>query len=256
MDSLSMLTGFAWGADPAPGRLTLGAFFEYGNGSYDTYNSFGNAASVHGGVLARMDFAPAGPGHVYAEASGRVGKTHNDYGSSDLRDAAGRKADYDSASPYYGLHGGVGYVWSIDETTSLDLYGKYFWTRQEGDGVKLSTGESLRFDDVDSSRVRFGESRKAELFMKKRSRDLTFGVIGFRASSAVKPMKRTTWEQVLGFVRDAGMIECIRTKQEVDKEALRQLPPEKLAAVGCRLEQTDGFFYELNETELAGAESA
>ena len=236
-----MLTGFAWGADLAPGRLTLGAFFEYGNGSYDTYNSFGNAASVHGGVLARMDFAPAGPGHVYAEASGRVGKTHN---------------DYDSASPYYGLHGGVGYVWSIDETTSLDLYGKYFWTRQEGDGVKLSTGESLRFDDVDSSRVRFGESRKAELFMKKRSRDLTFGVIGFRASSAVKPMKRMTWEQVLGFVRDAGMIECIRTKQEVDKEALRQLPPEKLAAVGCRLEQTDGFFYELNETELAGAESA
>ena len=41
----------------------------------------------------------------------------------------------------------------------------------------------------------------------------------------------------------------------MDKEALRQLSPERLAAVGCRLEQSDLFFYELNETELAGVES-
>ena len=38
MNSLSLLTGLAWGIDLAPGRLTLGAFFEYGNGSYDTHN--------------------------------------------------------------------------------------------------------------------------------------------------------------------------------------------------------------------------
>ena len=68
-------------------------------------------------------------------------------------------------------------------------------------------------------------------------------------------MRKTTWEQVLGLIRDAGMPECIRTKQEVDKEALRQLPLERLSAVGCRLEQSDLFFYELNETELAGVES-
>lgn len=133
--------------------------------------------------------------------------------------------------------------------------------KEDVDALKLKCAEACEpikqdIQALEQSLMRFGESRKAELFMKKRSRDLTFGVIGFRASSAVKPMKRTTWEQVLGFVRDAGMSECIRTKQEVDKEALRQLPPEKLAAVGCRLEQTDGFFYELNETELAGAESA
>ena len=116
MNSLSLLTGLAWGIDLAPGRLTLGAFFEYGNGSYDTHNSFTNAASVDGdgnayylggGILARMDFVNIGPGRFYAEASGRAGKTHNEYDSSDLRDAAGRKADYDSSSPYYGLHFGT-----------------------------------------------------------------------------------------------------------------------------------------------------
>ncbi|MCG4632439.1 autotransporter-associated beta strand repeat-containing protein [Bilophila wadsworthia] len=165
MNSLSLLTGLAWGIDLAPGRLTLGAFFEYGNGSYDTHNSFTNAASVDGdgnayylggGILARMDFVNIGPGRFYAEASGRAGKTHNEYDSSDLRDAAGRKADYDSSSPYYGLHFGTGYIWNINDAATLDLYGKYFWTRQQGDSVGLSTGEHLSFDDINSSRLRFG----------------------------------------------------------------------------------------------------
>ena len=70
MDSLSLLTGLAWSTELDPGIFTAGAFFEYGNGSYDTWNSFTGASSVHGdgdawyaggGFLARMDFAPTGP---------------------------------------------------------------------------------------------------------------------------------------------------------------------------------------------------
>jgi outer membrane autotransporter protein len=165
MSSLSLLAGLSLGADLAPGRLTLGAFFEYGNGSYDTRNSFSNAASVHGdgdiyhiggGILGRMDFIETGPGRFYVEASGRVGGVHNEYGSSDLRDEANRKATYDSSSAYHGFHLGSGYVLNITENASLDLYGKYFWTRQEGDDVTLSTGDPVKFKDADSSRMRFG----------------------------------------------------------------------------------------------------
>lgn len=150
MSSLSLMTGLSWGRDFTPGRLTLGAFFEYGTGSYDTHNSFSNAASVHGdgdiyhiggGILSRMDFTPIGPGHMYTEASLRAGKAHNEYSSSDLRDAQGRKADYESSSAYYGIHAGLGYIWDITDKASLDLYGKYFWTRQEGDSLRLSTGD-------------------------------------------------------------------------------------------------------------------
>jgi outer membrane autotransporter protein len=142
-----------------------GAFFEYGSGSYDTYNSFSNAVSVHGdgdiyhiggGVLGRMDFLNTGPGHIYTEASFRAGGVHNEYDSSDLRDSQGRKAEYDSSSAYYGFHLGTGYVWNITDAASLDLYGKYFWTRQEGDSVRLSTGDPVKFKDTDSSRLRFG----------------------------------------------------------------------------------------------------
>jgi outer membrane autotransporter protein len=145
--------------------MVLGAFFEYGNGSYDTYNSFSTSASIHGdgdvyylggGLLGRMDFINTGPGHFYAEASGRAGSIHNEYGSSDLRDTFGRKAEYDSSSAYYGLHMGTGYVWNINDIASLDLYGKYFWTRQEGDSVRISTGDPVKFEDVDSSRLRLG----------------------------------------------------------------------------------------------------
>ncbi|WP_034627665.1 autotransporter domain-containing protein [Desulfocurvibacter africanus] len=165
MHSASLMAGLAWGANISLGRLTFGPFFEYGNGSYNTYNSFSYAASVEGdgntrylggGILGRMDLVNTGPGHIYVEASGRAGGLHNEYESSDLRDAAGRSAEYDSSSTYYGLHLGTGYVWNITENASLDLYGKYFWTRQEGDSVTLSTGDPIDFKDVDSNRLRFG----------------------------------------------------------------------------------------------------
>lgn len=165
MHSLSLLAGLALGTDITPGRLTLGAFFEYGNGSYNTYNSFNNAASVEGdgnthylggGILGRMDFIDTGSGHFYTEASARAGTVYNNYESSDLRDANGREASYDSTSAYYGLHLGTGYIWNITDNASLDLYGKYFWTRQTGDSITLSTGDPIDFDDVYSSRLRFG----------------------------------------------------------------------------------------------------
>jgi outer membrane autotransporter protein len=165
MHSVSLMAGFAWARDFDFGRPTLGAFFEYGTGSYDTYNSFANAASVKGngnayyyggGVLARMDFVDTGPGHFYAEGSFRAGRLHNDYRNGDLRDAMGRRAEYTSSSPYYGFHIGAGYTWQFSKKASLDLYSKYFWTRVEGDSVRLATGDPIKFKAVDSSRLRFG----------------------------------------------------------------------------------------------------
>jgi outer membrane autotransporter protein len=160
----ALMAGLSFGADLNAGRLTLGAFFEYGNGSYDTYNSFSTASvrgkgdmrHAGGGVLGRMDFAAAGPGHAYGEGSVRAGVAHNEYRSSDLRDALGREASYETDAAWYGFHIGSGYVWNITDRASFDLYGKYFWTRQKGDSARLSTGESVTFKDADSSRVRVG----------------------------------------------------------------------------------------------------
>ena len=133
--------------------------------------------------------------------------------------------------------------------------------KEDVDALKLKCAEASEpiKQDIEVLEQALGESKKTELFTRRRSVSLNFGILGFRASSSVKPMKKTTWEQVLGFLtsaKDSALAACIRTKREVDREALRQLPQEKLAEVGCRLEQTDSFYYELAETELAGASEA
>ena len=165
LNSFNMLTGIALGKGFDAGRVTVGAFFEYGTGSYKTSNSFDGHGSYDGkgdsyylgwGLLARMDFADTGPGHFYVEGSGRMGGLYNNYSNGDLRDESGREAEYDSYAPYYSFHAGLGYIWDINEQTSLEFYGKYLWTRECGDSVTLSTGEEVDFEDIDSSRLRFG----------------------------------------------------------------------------------------------------
>jgi len=160
MNSFSLMVGLAAGGNFTPGRATLGAFFEYGTGSYDTYNSFsigstkgtGDTYYLGGGLLGRMDFT----NKFYTEASARMGRIHNKYNNNDLRDAQGRKTSYDFSTPYYGLHLGTGYVWNVTEQSALDLYGKFFWTRVDGKSVRLSTGDPVTFKDADSTRLRFG----------------------------------------------------------------------------------------------------
>ncbi|MDL2271614.1 autotransporter domain-containing protein [Desulfovibrio sp. OttesenSCG-928-I05] len=164
VQGMSFMAGLAWNAPTAFGNLTLGAFFEAGDGTYDTHNSFSNAAAVNGdgdtnyyggGILGRVD-SNAGPGVFYVEASGRMGRSDTEFSSSDLMDGTGRKAAYDSDSLYFGAHAGLGYIWNITEAASLDLYTKYFWTRQTDDTVTLSTDDRVKFKDADSRRWRGG----------------------------------------------------------------------------------------------------
>lgn len=163
MKGFSMLAGMAVGNDAGPGRLTLGAFFEGGWGSYDSYNSFGNYASVKGngntsylggGILGRYDLTSGALSGLYVDASARMGRAQADFRTDDIT-YNGSNANFDSASPYYGLHGGLGYVWNISEAASLDLSAKLLWTRQEGDSVSVH-GDRVRFRDADSLRGRLG----------------------------------------------------------------------------------------------------
>ena len=52
--------GAAYGRETDDGHMPLGAFIEYGKGSYNSYNSFvrgdGDAWDIGAGILGRMDF--------------------------------------------------------------------------------------------------------------------------------------------------------------------------------------------------------
>jgi len=164
LTSTHLLTGVSRGWELAQRRLTLGAFFEYGTGSYESQGVYsrgpirgdGSVRYAGGGILSRMDFAETGRGRFYAEASGRAGTVRNDFNSSGLSDFLGNDARFKSDSTYYSLHAGLGYLWNISERAMLDLYGKYFWTRVGGDSLYISTGEYLEFENFNSSRLRFG----------------------------------------------------------------------------------------------------
>jgi hypothetical protein len=156
-----MLTGLAKNIKNKAGSFTLGAFLEYGTGSYDTYNSFPNAADVNGdgsawyaggGILGRMDFDKKEDIKPYVEFGARIGSLHNSFGAN----LGGAFSNYDTSSRYYSLHAGLGAIRKLTSKSYIDLYGKYFYTRQNGESMTLATGDPVRFDDADSSRLRLG----------------------------------------------------------------------------------------------------
>jgi outer membrane autotransporter protein len=169
LDSTTLIVGVSAGMRFATGRLTAGAFVEYGRGDYETDNRFGAADQAlslanawH--VRGRGDSRYAGGGALahyatdsgyYAEASLRAGRLKTRFSSADLQDYLGRRARYDLAAPYYGAHVGAGYLLTWREGT-LDLYGKYFWMRRQGERATLSTGDDLRFEAGQSERLRAG----------------------------------------------------------------------------------------------------
>ncbi len=123
------------------------------------------------------------------------------------------------------------------------------------DAVKLKAAKEaespkLAIARMEQGLARFATENKEELFAKKKSCELSFGTIGFRASSKIRLLSKMTWERVLQTLRDTGMTACIRVKQEPDKEALKALSPEHLRELGCKVVQEDVFFYETADQEL------
>ncbi len=165
VSSVSMIAGIGSGFATSAGLLNVGAFFEYGKGAYTTHNDFSDRSGIDGdgtswymggGILARMNFRDTGPGHFYVEGAAHMGSVHNEYDSNDLADAYGNVARFDMDSPYYSLHGGLGYVWNMAEGHELKMYGRYLWTMVQGTDETLSTSDRYEFDDMHSSRIRAG----------------------------------------------------------------------------------------------------
>lgn len=60
----------------------------------------------------------------------------------------------------------MGYVWNITDRSSLDLYTRYFWTRQGSDSVTV-VDDPIRFESADSHRWRAGARFSRALTMEK-----------------------------------------------------------------------------------------
>jgi phage host-nuclease inhibitor protein Gam len=125
----------------------------------------------------------------------------------------------------------------------------------EVDGIKLRAAQEaepfkVEIAMLEQALTRYAEYNKAELFAKRKSVDLTFGVFGFRASTKIKLLAKMTWARVLQNIHDWDRPELIRIKEEPDKDVMKRLSPEELKELGCKVVQEDVFYYELAEQEL------
>lgn len=81
--------------------------------------------------------------------------------------------------------------------------------------------------------------------MKGKSRKLTFGTVGFRASTKLslpKDLKR-----VIASLRKNGMEDCIVKKESVNKDILKIYSEKDILKVGGKLKKEDAFYYEVKQ---------
>lgn len=155
-NGFSLIAGLAQKTTVDNGVWHLGAFFENGHSNYSTHNDGvdgavrgdGDATYNGGGILARFDSASG----MYGEASMRAGSIKNKFGGFAYNGGIG---SYEDRSTYYGAYLGLGQQRQLSKNTSLDIYGKYFYTHQQGSDFEV-LGEQVTTAAVKSSRMQIG----------------------------------------------------------------------------------------------------
>ena len=155
-NGFSLIAGLAQKTTVDNGVWHWGAFFENGHSNYSTHNDGvdgavrgdGDATYNGGGILARFESA----GGMYGEASMRAGSIKNKFGGFAYNGGIG---SYEDRSTYYGAYLGLGQQRQLSKNTSLDIYGKYFYTHQQGSDFEV-LGEQVTTAAVKSSRMQLG----------------------------------------------------------------------------------------------------
>lgn len=92
----------------------------------------------------------------------------------------------------------------------------------------------------------FSEENRADIRGKTKQTD--FGKIGFRQSTKI--IIRSI-QSVISTLRARKMYDCIRVKEEINKDKLGEYSDEVIAAVGASKKVEDVFWYEVDREKLA-----
>ena len=115
-------------------------------------------------------------------------------------------------------------------------------------------GSSLiaRYNELEKAVKSFGTLNKSRLFSEKRTLELAFGTISFRQSTRITLQHRVTEEMALQALRELGLSEGIRTKEELDRAAMADWPDSKLETVGMKRRTVDTISVDVKSEALAG----
>ena len=148
IDGWGMLVGAGKTKEWGNGEATsLGVFFEYGKGDFDTYNGNvhgdGNSKNQGIGIMMRHKML----NNTYYEGNIRYGKQSTEWSESEI-------GSYDTDSRYYGISIGMGHIYQAGKN-EIDVYGRY--TYGHVGACDVTVGDShYNFESVKSHRVRIG----------------------------------------------------------------------------------------------------
>lgn len=93
---------------------------------------------------------------------------------------------------------------------------------------------------------KFAMTNKETLYGSAKSASANLGMHGFRLGNPTLVLLNSKWKwsDVLKALKDKALTSLIRTKEEADKDALKKLPDDELAAVGCRIKQDEAYYIE------------
>ncbi len=95
----------------------------------------------------------------------------------------------------------------------------------------------------------FTTVRKEDL--KGKSKQLTFGTVGFRQST--KLLLPSDTAEVILKLRENGMADCINVKETINKDTVKSYPENDILKIGGYLQRSDSFWYETDQSTLAEA---
>lgn len=110
-----------------------------------------------------------------------------------------------------------------------------------------------RMANLENGLLAFAEYNKAEVFEDRRSKELTYGVLGYRKSTEIATKKGHTMAMILGRLKELGFEQGIRISEAVNKDELRTWPDERLDLVGACRKEKDTFWYEVHEEAIKDA---
>jgi autotransporter-associated beta strand protein len=146
----------------------FGAFFEYGRADADTRNAFQSGdilgdSDLHyegAGLLAQKKFMLDGGDYWFVDAIARMGRLDVKFDTRDLTDVRGIYAKYHGDPMYFGAGLSVGQHFKAGKSLDAEVFAKFKWARVSAETAKLSTGETLRFEQLDTTRVALGARLK------------------------------------------------------------------------------------------------
>ncbi len=158
INSLNFSVGVGTNKNTDYGLFSIGGAFEAGYGKFKNHYNAGTAepyvkksGDVHYyGVALLSNLTLENLWHFNGAL--RVGRIESSQNKALYNAATGQTYDIDIGSVYYGAELGVGKIIKIDDSNSLDIYGKYFYLYQDGD--KFNAGGKYEVSSINSHRLR------------------------------------------------------------------------------------------------------